>query len=210
MALVLYVDRFWISPYAFSAFVALREKEVEFDVVELHLESREHKTPEFAALSLTERVPAIDHDGFGLAESQAIVEYVEEAFPLGPPVLPRHVRERARARQVMSWLRSDLMPLREARPTSSMFYEPMNTPLEGAALAAAHKLYHVAERLLPAGAHHLFSEWSVADADLAFALHRLVSSGDPVPTRLREFADRQWARPSVASFVHRARPPLAE
>ena len=210
MALTLYVDRFWISPYAFSAFVALEEKGVPYDVVELHLEAREHKTPEFGALSLTERIPTIDHDGFGLSESQAIVEYIEEAFPLGPPVLPHHVRERARARQIMSWLRSDLMPLREARPTSSMFYEPRVSPLSEAALVAAHKLFAVAERILPANAAHLFSDWSVADADLAFAIHRLISSGDPVPARLREFAERQWERPSVAAFVRRPRAPLVE
>jgi len=37
----LYAEHLWISPYVFSSFVALREKGVHFDVVELALSERE-------------------------------------------------------------------------------------------------------------------------------------------------------------------------
>ena len=37
--LTLYVDGFWISPYALSAFVALEEKGLPFTVKEVKLES---------------------------------------------------------------------------------------------------------------------------------------------------------------------------
>jgi glutathione S-transferase len=63
------------------------------------------------------------HDGFGLAESSAMVEYLDEVFP-SPPVLPPSAKERARCRQIMSWLRSDeTAPIREERATSTMFFE---------------------------------------------------------------------------------------
>lgn len=43
-------------------------------------------------------VPAIVHDGFVLADSEAIAEYLEEAFP-EPPLLPMGVQARAKARE---------------------------------------------------------------------------------------------------------------
>ena len=57
----LYVDRFWISPYAFTAFVALEEKGVSFDVQEVSLGDGEHQEPEYLRRSVTGRVPMLVH-----------------------------------------------------------------------------------------------------------------------------------------------------
>jgi glutathione S-transferase len=203
--LALYHDSLWISPYVFSAFVALREKGLAFETREIKLQSAEQRAPEYAARSITARLPSLEHDGFTVAESSAIVEYLEDAFR-APRLLPADVRERARARQLMSWLRSDdTAPLRQARPTSSMFYERTGTPLGEGATRAAAKLVAVAERVV-VGAH-MFGAWCMADADLAFMLQRLNLNGDPLPERLRAYADAQWTRPSVHAFASIARPP---
>lgn len=203
----LYVDRFWISPYAFSAFVALEEKGVRFETVEVSLGDAEHKTARFADQFVTGRIPGLVHDGFGLAESSAIVEYVDETFD-GPRLLPADPHERARARQIMSWIRSDLMSLREERPTSTMFYERAKKPLSKKGEAAADKLVEVAGRLVEFGALSMFRSWSIADADLGFMLHRLILNGDTVPDHLRDYARAQWERPSVIAFTQRERPPF--
>ncbi len=203
----LYVDRFWISPYAFTAYVALEEKGVAYDVVELSLGDAEHKQEAYLKRSITGRVPMLEHGDFTLAESSAIAEYVDEAFD-GPRLFPAHPEERARARQVMAWLRSDLMALREERPTSTMFYERAKKPLSTRGQNSADKLVAVASRLVPAGATSLFKSWSIADADLGFMLHRLILNGDVLPDGLHEYARAQWERPSVTSFVQRARPPF--
>lgn len=203
----LYVDRFWISPYAFSAFVALEEKGVRFETVEVSLGDAEHKTERFAEQFVTGRIPGLVHDGFGLAESSAIVEYVDETFD-GPRLLPADPHERARARQIMSWIRSDLMALREERPTSTMFYERAKKPLSKKGEAAADKLVEVASRLVEFGSLSMFKSWSIADADLGFMLHRLILNGDTVPDHLRDYARAQWERPSVIAFTQRQRPPF--
>ena len=203
----LYVDRFWISPYAFSAFVALEEKGVRFDSVEVSLGDAEHKTRAFAERFITGRIPAIVHDGFGLAESSAIAEYVDETFD-GPRLFPADPHERARARQIMSWVRSDLIALREERPTSTMFYERAKKPLSKKGEAAADKLIEVCSRLVDFGATSLFKTWPIVDADLGFMLHRLILNGDPVPDHLRDYARAQWERPSAIAFVQHARPPF--
>jgi glutathione S-transferase len=209
MALTLYTDGFYISPYAFSAFVALEEKKLPFQIVPLQLADKEHQRAEFQERSQLGRVPALDHDGFWLAESGAIVEYLEERFapPLHARVLPADIQERARARMVMQWIRSDLMALREERPTSTMFYPPTDKPLSRDGEAAAARLKEVAMRLVPAGATSLFSQWSIADSDLAFKLQRLLLNGHEVPARLRAFVEAQWARPSVQKWVKLERAP---
>ena len=207
---VLYADPFWVSPYVFSSFVALREKDLAFEVVTIDLSKGEHRREPFRTSSLTARVPALDDHGFWLSESNAIAEYLEEAYP--PPehrrLFPVDPRQRARARQMMAFLRTDLGPLRDERPSEMVFYQMTGAPLSEPALRSARKLIEVAEQLIPAGATTAFDEWSVADADLALALRRIAGDGDLLPARLREYAASQWARPSVRAYVEHPREPF--
>lgn len=54
-------------------------------------------------------VPALVHDGFVLAETDAIVEYLDE-IGAGPPLLPRDARARARARALSRFIDTRLEP----------------------------------------------------------------------------------------------------
>ena len=205
--LSLYVDAHFTSPYAMSAFVTLREKGLEFELLTLNLDTAENQTEAFAQLSLTGRVPTLVQGEFALSESSAITEYLEEVFPR-VPVYPAEPRQRARARQVQAWLRSDLMPIRQERSTLVVFYGLKGEPLSPVAEAAAHKLISAAQALLADGREYLFGEWSIADVDLAVMLNRLILNGDSVPANLVAYARRQWQRPSVQEWVKQARPSL--
>jgi glutathione S-transferase len=209
MAITLYSDAFFISPYAFSVFVALEEKGVPYQLATMSLADQQHVRTDYRQQSITGRVPAIDHDGFWLAESAAIDDYLDDAFPAPqhPRVLPAAPRERARARMVQQWLRSDLMPIREERATHTMFYARAGQPLSPAGQAAAARLLEIASRLLPDGATTLHGAWSVADSDLAFMLQRLGLNGHELPPKLRAFVDVQWARPSVQKWIALPRKP---
>lgn len=201
--LTLYVDSNFISPYAMSAFVVLEEKGLPYEMRSLNLASGEQRAPGFAQGSLSGRVPTLVHGDFWLSESSAIDEYLEEVFP--PPTYaaayPADPRSRARARQIQAWLRSDFLPLRQARSTDVVFGKPSAEPLPDAARAAAEKLFAAVEGLLAPGAAHLFGAWSIADTDLALMLNRLVLNGDEVPERLATYARGQWQRPSVQRWV---------
>jgi glutathione S-transferase len=205
--IVLYAERFWYSPYGFTAYVALEEKGLPFETRVLDLDGGDQKKPEYRDRSLTARIPSIEHGGFSLSESTAIVEYLDEVFPTPrwPRLLPEDVRERARARQVMGWIRSDMLALREERSTATMFFAKANSPLGPAAKSAAEKLLFVADRLISDERSSLFAAWSIADADLAFILHRLILNGDSVPERVKRYAEAQWKRPSVRAFVEHER-----
>ena len=207
--LILYVDGFWNSPYAFSVFVCLKEKGLPFATREVNLHEKAQRAPDFKAKSITARVPVLEQGAFQLSESSAIVEYLEDTFgpPRYPALLPAAPRERARARQIMAWLRSDLMPIREERATHTFFYKHPVQPLSPAGKAAAEKLITAASAFIPDGRTTLFDSFSIADADLAMMLMRLVGNGDEVPAKLRDFVAAQWQRPSVRAWVERERAP---
>ncbi len=206
-SLRLYVDALFTSPYAMSVFVTLREKGLDFELLTLNLDAAQHHTPDFAQLSLTQRVPTLVDGDFALSESSAITEYLEQAYP-ATPVYPAGLEPRARARQVQAWLRSDLLPIREERSTQVVFYAKHMPPLSPAGQAAAARLIGAAQALLTDNGPNLFGEWSIADLDLAVMLNRLILNGDEVPARLVAYAQHQWQRPSVQEWVNLQRPAL--
>jgi glutathione S-transferase len=207
MVMLLYTDAQFTSPYAMSAFVALTEKQLSFELRTLDLAAGANNDPGYARTSLTQRVPALIDGDFTLSESSAIAEYLNDAYP-GRPLYPTGLQERARARQVQAWLRSDFLPIRQERPTPSIFYRPVSMPLSSAALASSRKLCAAAVELLGHGGENLFGEWSIADVDLALMLNRLIVNGDQVPDRLLHYASAQWQRPSVQRWVRLERPKL--
>jgi glutathione S-transferase len=207
MAMLLYTDSQFTSPYAMSVFVALIEKQLSFEIRTLDLAAGANCEPEYARTSLTQRVPTLIDGEFALSESSAIAEYLNDAYP-DPPIFPAELQKRARARQVQAWLRSDFLPIRQERPTPTVFYRPVPVPLSSAAQISSKKLCAAASELLSHGGEHLFGEWSIADVDLALMLNRLVLNGDAVPKNLVRYTKAQWERPSVQQWVRRERPSL--
>jgi glutathione S-transferase len=207
--MLLYVDSNFASPYALVAFVSLLEKGLTFDVKPLELFANAQREAGFASTSITSRVPTLVHDEFALSESSAICEYIDETFA-GTRLYPTDLRDRARARQVQAWVRSDLMPIREERPTFVVFCGAKKPALSLQAIEATRKLFAAALQLLEGRAENLFGDWSIADVDLAMMLQRLVAHGDPIPQRLVDYAKRQWLRPSVQQWINHTRPRLTE
>jgi glutathione S-transferase len=122
-------------------------------------------------------------------------------------VLPADLTRRARARQVMAWVRSDVGALREERSTEYVFLQPpAPPPLSAAGQRAAEKVVRIAGALVPEDGGPLFDDWCIADTDLAMMLWRLSRTGHPLPAKLLSFANAQWERPSVQAFVTQPRP----
>jgi glutathione S-transferase len=210
-ALVLHIDSFWISPYAMSAFVALEEKQLSYTLHEVSLADGAQRKPDYRAR--TGRVPALEHGDYWLAESIAIAEYLAETFPCTegrPRIFPADLKERGICREVMGWVRSDLMPIREERATHTIWYEHTRKPLSATAEQAKAKLIAACDRLIGDGRTTLFREWCIADADLALMLQRLHQNGDPLPKKLAAYADANWQRPSILKWnSHPRRPYVA-
>ena len=203
----LYVDSLFTSPYAMSVFVALREKGLAFETLTLDLDAGQTQAADYAQRSLTQRVPTLVDGDFALSESSAITEYLDQAYP-ETRVYPADVQQRARARQVQAWLRSDLLPIRQERSTLVVFCGQKRPPLSAEAQAVATKLISAAQALLADNREYLCGQWSIADVDLAVMLNRLILNGDAMPAQLVAYAQRQWQRPSVREWVELRRPAL--
>jgi RNA polymerase-associated protein len=81
-------------PYCARVRIALAEKRLEFEAVEVDLGNRPQWLLELNPPN--GRVPVLD----GLPESEVIMEYLEERFP-EQPLLPVGLEERARARMLV-------------------------------------------------------------------------------------------------------------
>jgi glutathione S-transferase len=199
--LQLYVGVDFVSAFAMSAFVALKEKQLSFELVTVDLKAKENYKATYRDLSLINKIPTLVHEGFALSESSAIAEYLDELSPGHKKLFPQDIKQRARARQLQAWLRSDLLVVRKERPFDLVYFSKKHNPLSDEARAAVDRLFFVADRLLQEGAEHLFGDWSIADTDLAIMLNRLVANGDPVPARLATYVRRQWDRDSVRAWM---------
>jgi glutathione S-transferase len=89
-----------LSPFSRKVRLALHEKRIPFDLrVERVWERRE----EFLAMNPACTVPVMqDANGLVIADSNAICEYLDEAYPDGP-LMGRTLAERAEVRRLVAW-----------------------------------------------------------------------------------------------------------
>lgn len=204
--LTLYVDGYFTSTWDATCFVALTEKQLEFTASRALL--RDGGVPEaLRRATAIARVPALQHGEFWLTESMAIVEYLEEQFP--PPhwarLLPASPQARARARQIMAWMRFDLRSLRAERPWQYSFYPTMqHRSLSPAAERDATELIDLVVRLAAGGD---LDDWNISHADIAFGLWRLARDAYALPEPAQRMLDHNLARPSIRAYIEHPRPP---
>ena len=90
----------WLSPMSRKVRLVLGEKKLPF---ELKFERTWERRPEFLALNPAGKVPVLeDEDGAVVADSYAIVEYLEERYP-EPSLLGKTAAERAETRRLAAW-----------------------------------------------------------------------------------------------------------
>lgn len=87
------------SPYARSVLATLTEKQAPFGVV--RLAPGEHKSDPHLSRHPFGRMPVLEHDGFMLYETQAILRYLDRTLP-APSLTPADVRAAARMDQLLN------------------------------------------------------------------------------------------------------------
>ena len=97
------------SAYVRIARLALEELGVPYDLVEVDIFDRDSWPPDYRERHPFGKVPAFEHDGFRLFETDAIVSYVIDVFD-GRQLYPDLPRERARAVQIMRVMDSYAYP----------------------------------------------------------------------------------------------------
>jgi len=201
--LTLFAESSWMSPWVFHTMVALEEKCLPYKLEVLSLPLSPGAKVELQQRALLAKVPVLVHGETWISESLAISEYLDEIFPAPehPRLFPANLAQRARARQILSFLRTSLSTLREARPTSSVFGRPNPRPLSDRAREEAAELERIALAVVSDDRPSMFDTWCIADADLALALMRLIAGQDPLDHRLVNYALGQFDRKSIRRFV---------
>ncbi len=99
------------SPYAWKVHLALEHKAIAYQRTVLSFDAGDTRKPEFVALNPRHQVPTIIDGGFVLYESNAIVEYLDEAYKdSGAPLFPGDARQRAIVRRMVCEVDSYVIP----------------------------------------------------------------------------------------------------
>jgi glutathione S-transferase len=96
-----------MSPYVWSVRLTLAEKGVAHELVSVGMS--EFKAEPHLSRHPFGRIPAFEHDGFMLYETQAIMRYVDEAFPAAP-LQPIEVHPFSRMNQIMGIVDAYMTP----------------------------------------------------------------------------------------------------
>ena len=156
------------------------------------------------------RMPAVEHDGFGLYETQAILRYIDQAFD-GPSLQPADPRAAARMNQIIGVNDWYLFPKAVAVIGFQRIVGPALmgiTPDEALCAAAepeARRCVAVLDGLLGEGAFLAGDSFSLADAMIGPQLDFLAATpeGDAAMagTRLMAWLERMQARPSFEATL---------
>ncbi len=195
----LYTHPFSIVPWRVR--IALHEKGLEYKSVITDLYT---KIPEQSFLQLNPfaQIPVLDDDGFVIAESLAILEYLEEKYPM-PPLMPTEIQLRATARKLMCW-GTDYWPIAWKKWMAPRLPESLADPWTDESVAEGkdeicHHLDVIGEQL--ADREWLVGAYSLADvcyAPFVLVLER-VELGNEITSRsvVSRWVDRLKHRESV-------------
>jgi glutathione S-transferase len=200
------------SPCVRAARLALEEKGVPYEFMAINPGSL--KEPENLARHPFGRMPSFEHDGFKLYETQAIMRYVDQAFP-GPALQPAEPRRAARMNQIMGIVDWYVFPMASSAITFERLVAPrlLGRPADEARVAAAvpqaRKCLGAIEALMDEGPYLTGAALSLADLmvlpHLEYLTHTAEGRSVLEPhARLSSWLARMTGRAAVARAIPRA------
>jgi glutathione S-transferase len=186
-----------------------RELGLSIDNVAVNFADPSTKTPEFLSVNPSGKIPAIDDDGFSLAESMAINFYLTKKH--SSALLPKDLQGEAKVLQWSFWVMSEVeKPLLQAMfqrmkepsdPVAAKYFRdrsPLNPEAERAALEALEKpLTYLNDRLI--GREYLLGkDFTLADLNVASVLTWLYPARIDLSTtpNVQAWLSRCLARPA--------------
>jgi glutathione S-transferase len=192
------------SPYVRAALLALEEKGAEYEFAAMALGTLKQQ-PHLSRHPFG-RIPAFEHDGWMLYETQAIMRYVDAVVP-GPRLQPEEPRAAARMNQLIGIADWYLMPQVSVPITSNRVVKPrFNRPVDEDAVVKAIPNARICigeiDRLLDG--HTWMAGDALSLADLLLAPHLSMFAQAPEGAQILQDHDnlRGWlarieARPSM-------------
>jgi glutathione S-transferase len=159
------------SPYVRAALLALEEKGAEYELAAMQFGTLKQQ-PHLSRHPFG-RIPAFEHDGWMLYETQAIMRYVDAVVP-GPRLQPEEPRAAARMNQLMGitdWyvMRQVSMPITRNRVVAPRVSRPVDEEEVMQAIPNARICIAEISRLL--NGHPWMAGEAISLADLLLAPH---------------------------------------
>lgn len=185
------------STFARRVRIALLEKKIEAELVEVDLAARENRREPYLSLNPYGRVPTLVDDDLVLYESTAILEYLEATHPT-PPLVPADAKGRALVAMHMK-----VCDVHLARAVTIVIFAKRFVPeaswrrdeMDKATLDAG-KALAILDRQLEGKQYLVRDEYSLADLCYVPFLEFLPLVDVKVPANVRGWSDRLLARPS--------------
>lgn len=206
MARVLYSGTKNASSWAFRAWLALKEQNIDFEeeVIDIRVPQRWENLSRIGQFSPPAAVPVLDDHGEIIYDSLAIMEYANELG--GNTLLPSDIKHRARTRAFVAWQHSTLGQICPRFSFESAFYPNKRQPTMDE-VSGAEFMYSVWEKEL---AHYqgeyLMGEYSLADIALVPSVLRLTTH-IPVAEQFpltAQWIERLIARPLIQEWLEEA------
>ncbi|HEV7477173.1 MAG TPA: maleylacetoacetate isomerase [Burkholderiales bacterium] len=103
------------SSASFRVRIALNLKGIGYEASSVHLPKGEHRAAAYSKVNPQALTPTLElDDGEQLAQSLAIIEYLDEVHPQ-PPLLPKDAKGRARVRSLSLLISCEIHPLNNLR-----------------------------------------------------------------------------------------------
>ena len=102
------------SSAAFRVRIALNLKNLAAEQRSIHLLNKQNRLPEYKSINPQGFVPYLIDGDIRLAQSLAIIEYLDECYP-DPPLLPADAVERAQTRAIAQLIACDIHPVNNKR-----------------------------------------------------------------------------------------------
>jgi maleylpyruvate isomerase len=201
------------SSAAFRTRIAFNLKGVQCETVEVDLRAtaNDQQKPEYHAVNPQGLVPALVIQDSTVAQSLAIIEYLEEVYP-EPPLMPRSPVDRARVRAMALAIACDMHPLNNLRVLNYLRSplahdeETVNAWYRHWIAVGFSGLEQEARRATGDGRHMFGSSVTIADIYIVpqmYNARRFKCDVEPYPT-LRRICEHLESLPAFAKAVPEA------
>ncbi len=159
---------YWRSSAAYRVRIALNLKGLDHDIVPVSLAPgvSEHRGADYRARNPQMLVPFLEDGELGIAQSMAILEYLEESYP-GVELLPKTEPARSTVRAFCNMIACDIHPLNNLRVMNYIKTEFGADPTTDWYRHWIHEGFRAAEQLVGDGPYVMGDSVTLADAFLA-------------------------------------------
>ncbi len=156
---------YWRSSAAYRVRIALNLKGLDYDIVPVSLApgESEHRKDEYRAINPQMLVPFLDDGEIAIAQSMAILEYLEETYP-EISLLPHDEPSRSSVRAFCNLIACDIHPLNNLRVMTYVKTEFGADPSGAWYTHWIHEGFRAAETLADAGPYVFGQQPTLADA----------------------------------------------